>query len=346
MDRQPELPFVADDLAGPGGRVRAEPADFEVEEIPLYEPNDDGQHVYVRLTREGMTTREVVGRLAELFGVPESTLGYAGLKDREARATQTFSLDSAEFARPKPSDAEVAERVEGELPVEVEYARRHRNKLRRGHLIGNRFRIRLRDPEGDRPVERAEAVAEALVERGLPNFYGSQRFGSEGDNAERGRRIVEGEKFDGPGWKRQLLCNAYQSELFNEWLCERIDRDAFDRLLEGDVAKKVDTGGLFEVEELSDEQPRFERREITFTGPIYGGDLWEAAGPAGELEREVLEESGFELADFERQGLSGSRRRGRVHLDEIEVGGDGSSVTLEFALPKGSYATVLLREFA
>lgn len=345
MDRQPDLPFRSSDRPNLGGRIKSAPADFRVEEVPLYEPEDDGQHVYVELTREGETTREVVDRLAELFEVPTSTIGYAGMKDATARATQRFSLDSAEFERPKPSDDEVAETVESELGYDVTFARRHRNKLRRGHLIGNRFRILVREPEVDDPAERAEEIAGVLVERGLPNFYGAQRFGADGDNAARGRAIVEGEDYDGPGWKRRLMCNAYQSKLFNDWLCERIRREAFDRLLDGDIAKKVDTGGLFEVEELSDEQPRFDRREITFTGPIYGGDLWEAEREAGELEREVLESAGRELDDFGRAGLSGSRRRGRIHLDEIDVAATDEGVELSFELPKGAYATVVLREF-
>jgi tRNA pseudouridine13 synthase len=345
MDRQADLPFVTPEIDALGGTVRTEPSDFVVEEIPLYEPKDDGQHVYVRLTREGRTTREVVDGLADLFDVPASTIGYAGLKDREARARQTFSLDSAKFDRPKPNDEEVGDRIEEALDVEVEYARRHRNKLRRGHLIGNRFRIAVREPDSDAFTERVEKIAEAIVERGLPNFYGAQRFGADGENAERGRRIIAGEDFAGPGWKRRLLCNAYQSELFNRWLCERIERDGFDRLLEGDIAKKVDTGGLFEVERLDEEQPRFERRDITFTGPIYGGDLWEATGPAGELEGEILASTDFDLADFDRSGLSSSRRRGRIHVDEIGVEAGDARYTLRFELPKGAYATTVLREF-
>ena len=345
MDRQTDRPFRTDDLEGLAGDIKEHPEDFGVEEIPLYEPEDDGQHVYVRLTRTGMTTREVVDELADLFGVSPRSIGYAGLKDKEARATQTFSLDSADFERPKPSDEEVAEQVEATLDVEVEFARRHRNKLRRGHSIGNRFRIVLRGDAGEDAVERARAIAEALVDRGVANFYGAQRFGDDGDNAERGREIIEGGDFDGPHWKRNLLCNAYQSELFNRWLTARIEEGMFDRLLEGDVAKKTDTGGLFEVEELEREQPRFDRREITFTGPIYGDDLWWAVSEAGELEERILEESGVTVDDLGDAGLSGSRRRGRIHLESIEVEPHEEGVELRFALPKGAYATVVLREF-
>ena len=344
MDVQTELPFQTDDIDPIGGSIKASEADFLVEEIPLYEPEDDGQHVYVRLTREGMTTREVVDELAGVFGVPKSSIGYAGMKDKEARTTQTFSLDTAQFERPKPSDKEVAEQVADKLGVEVEFARRHRNKLRRGHLIGNRFRIVVTDV-GEGASEQAGEIAEALVERGVPNFYGAQRFGQDNQNAERGREIIETGKFDGPHWKRNLLCNAYQSELFNRWLTRRIEEGLFGELMLGDIAKKTDTGGLFEVKHLSDEQPRFERREITFTGPIYGDDLWWAEADAGELERDVLSEAAFEIEDFGNERLSGSRRRGRIHIDEIAVKQRDRGVELAFELPKGAYATVVLREF-
>lgn len=345
MNRQTQLPFRTDDLDTIGGEIKESASDFVVEEVPLYEPEEDGQHVYVRLTREGRTTREVVERLAEIFGVSQGTIGYAGMKDRQARATQTFSLDSAAFDRPKPSDEEVAARIREEMDCDVSFARRHRNKLRRGHLVGNRFRVLIRSPKAADSVERARAIADALIERGVPNFYGAQRFGREGDNAAKGLEILRTGSFDGPHWKRRLLCNAYQSSLFNRWLAERMDRGDFDRLLLGDVAKKTDTGGLFEVEELDREQERFERREITFTGPIYGHDLWWAVGEAGEFERAFFEEADVGMEALREANLKGSRRRGRIHLDELEVAAAEDGVELTFELPKGAYATVVLREF-
>lgn len=344
MDHQPDLPYRTDDLDGISGDLKQQPEDFAVDEIPLYEPDDDGQHVYLKVTRTGMTTREVVDGLAKLFEVPRQSIGYAGLKDREAEATQRFSLDTAKFERPKPGDDEVAEQVADKLEVEVEYARRHRNKLRRGHLIGNRFRIVVAGTEeGD--LERARAIGDALVDRGVANFYGAQRFGNDGNNAERGLEIIQGGDWEGPGWKRNLMCNAYQSELFNRWLTTRIDEDQFDELLEGDIAKKTDTGGLFEVEELEREQPRFADRDITFTGPVYGDDLWWAVSDAGELEERILEESEVTMEQLDDARLSGSRRRGRIHLEGIEIESVDRGLEFRFSLPKGAYATVSLREF-
>jgi tRNA pseudouridine13 synthase len=341
MDLQTDLPFVTGDLPGVGGEIKRRAADFRVEEIPLYEPDEEGQHVYVRLTRQEETTRQVVDRLSNLFAIRKGAIGYAGMKDKEARTTQNFSLDLPHTNADGVD--EIADRLEDETAWKIEWVRRHRNKLRRGHLIGNRFSIVLAEPEGT--VDQARAVAEGLIERGVPNFYGAQRFGRDGDNAEEGRAIVEGEGFDGPHWKRRFLCNAFQSELYNRWLVARIERGWFDRLLEGDVAKKTDTGGLFEVKEIDDEQPRFDRREITFTGPIYGDDLWWAEGEPGELEETILEESGVGVDALGRAGLSGSRRRGRIHLDELTVEEDERGICLSFALPKGAYATVVLREF-
>lgn len=130
------LPFITADLPGIGGEIKAEPDHFVVEEIPLYEPAGEGEHVYVHLTREGWTTRALQRELISLFDLRDVDVGCAGLKDKHARVTQTFSL----LLRDE-DEATVARRIQEALPVEVVWAQRHRNKLRRGHLLGNRFHI-------------------------------------------------------------------------------------------------------------------------------------------------------------------------------------------------------------
>ncbi len=333
-----DLPYFTADLPGVGGQIKVEPAHFVVEEIPLYEPSGQGQHVYVRLSREGWTTRALQNELAQLFDLRDVDVGCAGRKDKHARTTQTFSLNM-----PNADETEVARRIEEDLPVELAWVRRHRNKIKAGHLLGNRFRIVVLGP-GEEALPRAEAVVEALRRRGLPNFYGPQRFGREGDNAERGREIL----FTGRGprkrWLRRLLLRAYQSALFNTWLVRRIERGWFERLLTGDIAKKLDTGGLFEVEDAQAEQTRFERYEITYTGPIYGSRMWWAEGEPGDLEREVLEQAGVTEEMLDRAHLSGSRRRARLLLDDLTVEPHPDGLLFTFSLPKGSYATTVLRE--
>jgi tRNA pseudouridine13 synthase len=132
--------------------------------------------------------------------------------------------------------------------------------------------------------------------------------------------------------------------LFNSWLIARIDRDWFERVLMGDVAKKRDTGGLFEVEDPEAEQPRFDRDEITYTGPIYGYRMWWAGGEPGTLERRILEEAGVSEEMLQRAHLNGSRRRARLVLEDLDVESHTEGLLFTFSLPKGSYATTVLRE--
>lgn len=333
-----DLPYVTSDLNGVGGEIKVEPAHFVVEEIPLYEPSGQGQHVYVRLTKEGWTTRDVENRLADLFGLRDVDIGCAGRKDKHARTTQTFSL-----SLPNADENEVAARIEEHMPVDLEWVRRHKNKLKAGHLLGNRFRIVVLNPiEG--ALDQAEVVVQALRERGLPNFYGPQRFGRQGDNAEQGRQILLTGQGPRKRWLRRLLLRAYQSALFNTWLVSRMERGWFERLLVGDVAKKRDTGGLFEVEDAEAEQPRFDRDDITYTGPIYGYRMWWANGDPGALERQILEDAGVTEEMLQRAHLNGSRRRARLVLEDLEVEVHPEGLLFTFSLPKGSYATTVLRE--
>lgn len=333
-----ELPYITPDLPGIGGEIKVEPTHFVVEEIPLYEPSGEGQHVYVRLTREGWTTRALENELARIFNLRDVDIGCAGRKDKHARTTQTFSLNL-----PNVDEATVDRRIREHLPVEVEWVHRHRNKIKAGHLLGNRFRIVVLEPRPD-ALPTAEAIVRTLRERGLPNAYGPQRFGREGDNAERGREILLTGRGPRQRWLRRLLLRAYQSALFNTWLVARIDHGWFERLLIGDVAKKLDTGGLFEVENAEAEQPRFDRDEITYTGPIYGSRMWWASGEPGELEHAVLAQAEVTEEMLDRAHLGGSRRRARLILDDLEVQLHPDGLLFTFSLPKGSYATTVLRE--
>src|SRR5690606_10014064 len=133
------LPYITNHLPGIGGQLRVTPDHFIVEEVPLYAPSDEGQHLYINLTKTGSTTKEVQMQLERLFELRRGDVGFAGLKDKQARTTQTFSL--AVGYRPPSFAEEAIQRIRDHLPVEVHWARFHRNKLRPGHLLGNRFTI-------------------------------------------------------------------------------------------------------------------------------------------------------------------------------------------------------------
>lgn len=335
---QTTLPYITPELPGVGGQLKAVPSHFVVEELPLYPPDGQGEHLYINLTRQGMTTKDVRRGLARALGVDEEAVGAAGLKDKNALTTQTFSVHL--LAMP---EQEAEEAVGAAMDVKVNWLSRHRNKLKTGHLLGNRFSITLSQPD-DGALEKAQAVAVALGQRGLPNFFGPQRFGMDGDNAAKGRQAILGR---GPRekWLRKLLCSAYQSALFNAWLARRVDDGLFGRLLAGDIAKKTDTGGIFTVEDPDAEQPRLASGGLSYTGPIFGAKMLWAQDEAGRREREILETEDIDEAAFKRAKLMGSRRLARLMLDGLSIEPVEEGLLFRFALPKGSYATVALREF-
>jgi tRNA pseudouridine13 synthase len=332
------LPYVSHEISGTGGLLKAQAESFVVEEIPLYEPDGQGEHIYVRLTREGWTTRDIHKSLAKLFDLKAVDVGYAGLKDKHARVTQTFSL-----ALRNTDEVTVARRIREALRVQVLWARRHKNKLKSGHLLGNRFQILVANPHED-AFSRAGAIRQTLGEKGVPNFYGVQRFGSHGQNEKKGREALMGK---GPRdrWIRRLLLSSYQSALFNDWLVERIRNGWFETILQGDVAKKTDTGGLFEVEDTEAEAVRFQKGRITYTGPIYGAKMRWATGKPGDLEKKVLAARGVSVESLSRARLNGSRRVARLFLKDLAIETHPKGLSFTFVLPKGAYATTVMREF-
>ncbi len=330
-----ELPYRSAALPGIGGRIRARAEHFVVEEVPLYTPSGSGEHVYVTLRRSGRTTRELALGLARVAGIAERDVGYAGLKDRHAVATQTFSLAV------RGDERAFAAHAAAELGVELLAVARHGNKLRRGHLIGNRFRLVLTDVEAH-ALARARAILAHLEQHGLPNFFGVQRIGARGEHARRGERdLALGAR---PSFASRFALSAFQSELFNRWLVERLARGWFERVLLGDIAKRRHDGALFEVLDETAELERAARGEISATGPIFGATMRAAKGEPGELEAEILRASGATLEDFTKARLEGTRRAARVYPEEWSVAEHPEGLEVAFRLPKGSYATVLARE--
>lgn len=340
-----DLPYISAALPGIGGQLRATPDHFIVEEVPLYHPSGEGQHLYVNLTKEALTTRDVQEKLADLFKLPNGAIGFAGMKDKYARTTQTFSLNVGHVDEGFVQDA--FERAQVHLPVTVNWVKLHRNKLKLGHLLGNKFVVTITDlaGEGAAVQQQAEAIATVIRNRGLPNYYGPQRLGTHGSNVRRGLELILGHKQIRNRWVSNLLKASVQSYLCNRYLARRFDADYFDSLMVGDVAKKYDTGGLFEVEDLAAEQPRYEQKAISFTAPMYGPKMWAAQGPAGEFEAAVLHDEGLTIEQLGKARLNGTRRMGRLLLDDLVVEPVEIGLRLSFSLPKGAFATTVLREF-
>ncbi len=336
-----ELPYITPDLPGTGGSIKEKPGYFIVEELPLYLPSGKGDHLYVNIVKEGMTTLELHTRLCEILGKRPEEIGYAGLKDKKARTFQTFSVYDSQHIL----DNSIKGIVEKQAGVRVFDVRRHENKLRPGHLRGNKFIVKITGVDADEAAEKARRIASRIETTGVPNYYGPQRFGASGDNHFRGRDIVLGESSVKQRWKRRFLVAAYQSHLCNRYLASRMDMGDLKNMLDGDVAKKYDTGGIFMVNDLDREQKRYEDHEISFTAPIYGSRMKQATGPSGELESAVLENEGVSLEQLGKAGAGGTRRLGRLLVSDIRIKPLKQSVRISFSLPKGAYATTVLREF-
>ncbi len=335
------LPYLTADVPGIGGIIRSVPEDFRVDERPLYLPCGQGEHLYVRITKRGLPTPELVLRLSSILGVKAMAIGVAGLKDARAVTTQLVSLLGVTpemMQRVRPDDHIVA----------VEVLGRHRNRLRTGHHAGNLFRLVIRQvrPEAR---EALPLVVETLRRRGVPNYFGPQRQGRTGENYLVGAQLLNDprQRANLSRSKAQWYVNTYQSHLFNRILSRRVH--AVDRLLSGDWAMKVVNGACFRVEDVEREQPRVDTFEISPTAPLFGARTEWAAGEAGAIEQAVLAELGVTAegltAAAAAAGFRGERRALRVPVADLAWSIEGEAVTVSFALPPGAYATSVLREF-
>lgn len=397
-----DLPRVLDRLKPAPGVIKSDYDDFVVEETPSYLPGGTGTHTYFLLEKRGLSTMQAVSDIARVLNVSRRDIGYAGLKDARATTRQWMSI----------------EHVDPELVKSLQIARmqvlevdRHGNKLRLGHLVGNRFEIKVRQTQPERIAELQDGLAE-LGRSGVPNYFGQQRFGGRGDAWRSGRAVVRGDLAEAldivlgrpsdidrgnvkqarelyeagnyaaaaqhwPGMfrderralktlqrtkgnkkrgflaidrsLRQFYVSAFQSYMFNRVVAERI-KSGLGTLWQGDLAYRHGNGAVFKVEDAEVEQPRAGVFEISPSGPLFGYRMTEPEGLAAEIESRILADESLEPGSFrsEKLRVKGARRPLRFQPTDasIKLGADerGAYLELRFALPRGCYATSLLRE--
>lgn len=329
-------PRFSGEFEGTGGRFGPELEDFKVEEIPAYEPSGLGEHTWVLLEKQGWSTPAALRAIARASGAKERDIGVAGLKDKAAVTRQWVSLP------PGISDPDEWQLAEG---LRIVKATHHKNKLRRGHLHGNRFHIRLVDVIS--PSAAAEIAAE-LTSSGTWNVYGPQRFGEDGDNVAKALAWLRGEVHDK---RRQRFYRAFypsvlQSAVFNAWTALRAARGMSEPLT-GEVVRLAGTGSHFRVESPEAELGRWQDRDILSTGPMVGPKGLQATDDALELEREAIQLLGLTGGDVAALAdlAPGTRRDLLLTPSGLSYRADGSCLHLSFELPAGSYATTIVREF-
>lgn len=340
---QPNWPVQTRDLPGIGGVLKREPQDFIVEEIPVYQPCGEGEHLFLWVEKRDVSAEDLVAQLARSLGISREDVGVAGLKDRRAVTRQFLSVPAACESRLTRFD------VPGVRILEMA---RHGNKLRTGHLRGNRFDVLVRDvsPGAGAP---AEAIAAVIRERGFPNYYGEQRFGVGGATEKLGLDLLAGRKTprDIEPRRRKFLLrlslSAAQSAVFNAVLGERLSDGLLGVVLAGDVMQVTDSGGCFVALDVPREQQRYNQRETVLTGPLFGPKMKTPTGEPALREQRVLDRFGITpqcVAAFPRL-LTGARRPLVIRVDHLHIAADPAGLRFRFTLPSGVYATTLLREF-
>lgn len=311
------------------------PEDFVVEELDAYPASGEGQHVFVRIRKRALNTEQAVSRIAMALGLDRRECGFAGMKDRDAIAIQRISLPNVDVDRVRALQWD---------DLEVLEVARHRNKLKPGHLKGNRFTIRLREVS---EPETVIAGLERIRREGFPNSFGPQRFGRDGDNASRALAFVRGdERPPRDARERRLLFSALQSRWFNAVLQTRVADGSWKSALLGDLLKKTDTGGMFLCEDEETDRARAERLEVSATGPMFGPDMTSPTGEVRERELAILRADGLDLDALTRHRSlgEGTRRPLRVLIEDlvIERLAPVGELTVGVTLGKGVYATTLL----
>lgn len=318
------------------GAIRMQPEDFRVDEDLGYGPSGEGEHLWVEIEKRGMNTVDVAARLARLAEVPVRSVGFGGLKDRNAVTRQPFSIQMPGREDPDWS----AWSDEGMRIVSVS---RHNRKIQRGRLAGNRFELVVRELEGDRA--ELEERLRRIAELGVPNGFGEQRFG--GNNIARAHRLFRGELRRKPSKaKRGFYLSAARSLIFNQVLERRLLDGTWNRVMHGEVVMLDGSHSTFAADPTDpDIQSRCQAQDLHPTGPLVGEGDPKVYGEVAALEGEVIAGQ-QELADgLARFRLRTDRRPLRMRVIELEWEFEGSdALVLRFSLRAGCYATAVLRE--
>lgn len=318
--------------------LRSAPADFYVEEILGFEPDGQGEHCWLWIEKENLNTADAAQRLARFAGLRERDVSYSGLKDKVAIARQWFCLHLL--------NREVDWQRWDDTALRILRVARHSKKLRRGTHRSNRFVIVLRDVRGD--VDELQKRVERLARDGVPNYYGEQRFGREGRNIDLAQQMFAGEKRKLPRQQASIYLSAARSLLFNEVLAERIRQSNWLTPLPGDVFMLDRSNSVFMQALDSELQQRFVQADIHLTGPLPGRSKDLISGDIVQLlEQRCMNAHPQLLAGLLAADVEAARRALRFMPGDLRAECLGADVwRIAFELPKGCFATSLVRELA
>lgn len=344
-DFSPLFPPRAHGVPAVGGVIRGRPEDFFVEEVLGFEPEGEGEHVFLSIEKRALNTEQVARRLAILAGVPIRQVSYSGMKDRHAVTRQWFSVHL-------PGQRDIAwQQLEcnaGSEQLLILAQTRHRKKLRRGVHSGNRFVIRVSALEGD--MDGLRNAVNTVAGVGIPNYFGEQRFGNGGNNLERARAWFAGQ-WRPPRHRRGLYLSAARSFLFNAVLARRVVAGNWSRALDGELCMLAGSRSVFAPEDTGGAEiiERLLRGDIHPTGPLYGrAGKRVPSGCVEKLEAEAMADHNALTEGLDRCNVDADRRPLRVIPRDLVLrlveSSAGPCAELRFTLPGGCFATAVVRE--
>ncbi|CAA6818115.1 MAG: tRNA pseudouridine 13 synthase (EC [uncultured Thiotrichaceae bacterium] len=316
------------------GKIRKTPEDFQVDEIMNIPMDGEGEHQWLKIQKREANTDWVAGQLARIAGIQKRDVGYAGLKDRNAVTTQWFSLHVP---------GRTVEDIAVQLPEGVVLLEEHRHskKLRRGALEGNQFTLVLRECAGD--AEAFQQAVNKMAEQGMPNYFGSQRFGHGGNNIENAKKWFAGEFKPKKRPQKSMYLSAARSYLFNEILNARVQAANWNQAVSGDVLQFEGSHSWFVDEGEADIPTRVDSLDIHPTAALWGRGALPTKNEALALETRIAEQHEALCDGLERNGLQQDRRAMRVLPKNVVLQRQSDQeYALKFILPAGSYATVFL----
>ena len=332
---------------------------FFVEEVPLFKFADKGSNLILKIKKTDMSTFKLITVIAKATQLEQRDIGYAGLKDKSATTIQYISI-------PKNYEREVVKNLTTEK-IEILEKKYSKFPIKVGQLKGNKFSIVLHKVTSERK-EEIEHVATKMIEKGIPNYFGYQRFGEDSRSYEQGKEIAHsGKKLKGA--KEKLLVSAYQSYLYNAWLSERIKisktinknipKDASKildyplelvkelakqphdfKLFIGDDMQEYPHGKAYPLQDFKRASKDFVAQKYSPTGLLVGSKVKRSLGDARHLEEP--------FDDDELYALKGDRRYAWIFPKDLSFSYNESEekLTINFYLPKGAYATTFLEEIA
>ncbi len=322
------------------GKIRSKNEDFQVDEIQQFTASGSGEHVWLKIRKNGENTDWVAKNLAQIADVPRRDVSYAGMKDRNAITTQWFSVQMPGREAPNWQAGLESQELQS---VQILEEHRHDRKLKRGALKGNQFRLILRDFQGTES-ELAESI-QRIKEQGVPNYYGVQRFGHGGFNVNKAEQWFSGEFKVKDRNKRSIYLSAARSWIFNHILSARVVDGSWNQAVTGDVYMLNGSNSCFNQDLDAEIVQRINAHDIHPSGALWGRGRLASQHTVLELEENIANKFKVLCEGLEVNGLKQERRALRLSVKNIECQMlDSQTVELEFSLPQGTYATTVLAE--